>query len=67
MIYFASRPKYLSSYLWDTTLAAYCATPQTTGRVHAADRRLVVQLYQRGVSLRAIDVDGGEKVGRFGG
>jgi hypothetical protein len=36
-------------------LAAYCATPQTTGRVHTADRRLAVQLYQGGVPLRAIE------------
>ena len=36
-------------------LAAYRATPQTTGRVHAADRRLAVQLYERGVPLRAIE------------
>jgi hypothetical protein len=36
-------------------LAAYCTTPQTTGRVHAADRRLAVQLYERGVPLRAIE------------
>ena len=36
-------------------LAAYCATPQTTGCVHAADRRLAVQLCQRGVPLRAIE------------
>lgn len=36
-------------------LAAYCATPQTTGRVHAPDRRLAVQLYERGVPLRAIE------------
>ena len=36
-------------------LVAYCATPQTTGRVHAADRRLALQLYERGVPLRAIE------------
>jgi hypothetical protein len=36
-------------------LAAYGATPQTSGRVHAADRRLAVQLYERGVPLRAIE------------
>lgn len=36
-------------------LAAYRTTPQTTGRVHAADRRVAVQLYERGVPLRAIE------------
>ena len=36
-------------------LAAYRATPQTTGRVHATDRRVAVQLYERGVPLRAIE------------
>lgn len=36
-------------------LAAYCATLQTTGRVHAADRRLAMQLYHQGVPLRAVE------------
>jgi hypothetical protein len=47
---FISREEYMRQ-----VLAAYRATPQTTGRVHAADRRLVVQLYDRGVPLRAIE------------
>jgi hypothetical protein len=47
---FIGREEYMRQ-----VLAAYCATPQTTGRVHAADRRLAVQLFQRGVPLRAVE------------
>ena len=36
-------------------LAAYRNTPGTTGTVRRADRMLAAQLYQRGLSLKAIE------------
>jgi hypothetical protein len=61
MIYFASRPKYLSSYLWDTTLAASLSHVETrqvrpdytlrwNGKLYQIDRQAVVR------GLRGADV-----------
>ena len=36
-------------------LEAYCQTPGTTGRVHRADRVLVAQLHDRGISVEVIE------------
>jgi hypothetical protein len=36
-------------------LAAYRATPGTTGRIHRPDRCLAAQLHERGVPLAAVE------------
>ena len=46
----ASRQEYVRQ-----VLAAYRATPGTTGAVRGPDRLLAVQLYERGVPLVAVE------------